>query len=999
MTRNIGLLMCILIILVSCVPQQNNLINEASTQTSYEDFARFIAKCDQQELNSDQTNLEEVIESVVNCLDLRNINGKMITNDTVLVSNEGSDERLYISFSKAINEYAQPIDRLKTISINYTMYPEVTFSYDINNREELYVFVSLRLAGPYRLISKVDIGGEVTNFLDDSLFRIIEDQLYKEIVIPSSTAKIVPTEFNLRYFDSINLGDFENLPRQEMAFEESTNSDIFEPIPGHDSLFLGREMTGVDSEGTALFKLVAKTFNWESTTEYVASYTHDILRPGEVIAGGDVIRTAYDPTALVIGDEIWVAFECYTDSLRNRGMSSSTCIGPLKGDLSGMILERTYPILEGGSAIVNDTNQHSASVPKLLRHKGRIYLYWTSIKINSGGDWQYIITRGIELQPQVINGEELIYPKGFSSAIQANDPSSTIVYDIGDGDCEVDKTSGIVHACNNRVADVFDVISDGEALYITAAIGGGKPVDGSIGRPAKTCLNPLSPDIAGCYRLAISKSFNPLRYNSFKDEMVADESIPDMRHEYSKLFFNPIDNHLNLMLMSVVPFSAGLDFYLNRGLHVFDLGSQARQVGDTCSAGLVESGFECVSIYSNIVDAGDLKLFSNGVHHFSYSTLVMQSDGNLVLLNEHNQPLWNSATVCSGCGNFVDFQSDGNLVVYNGNNVALWSSGTHGVPEAKLIFDNDRLLIKSGDITLWDSSNSTPITPVVELVSNYSGIFTIETGHTKSFQDTYLAMQTDGNLVLYSNDKKVLWANYAFCPAGLVCDHRVEFQSDGNFVVYSESRGVVWHAGSFGATELVIDGSRILLKNGTDIKWDSSASPSYTIPYLLPSYSCLGTIPTSATMCSSDEEGLTSDVTRLLVPSCTSTRKCEYTCNSDTTLTDGQCIVPISNSYQIFKLANGESKIFIDAHLDMQTDGNLVLYKNDQSVLWATYSMCSTNVVCGDHAEFQSDGNFVLYSENRTAVWHAGSFGGTIMSFEGSRIVIKNGTTVIWSSN
>ena len=67
MTRNIGLLMCILIILVSCVPQQNNLINEALTQTSYEDFARFIAKCDQQELNSDQTNLEEVIESVVNC--------------------------------------------------------------------------------------------------------------------------------------------------------------------------------------------------------------------------------------------------------------------------------------------------------------------------------------------------------------------------------------------------------------------------------------------------------------------------------------------------------------------------------------------------------------------------------------------------------------------------------------------------------------------------------------------------------------------------------------------------------------------------------------------------------------------------------------------------------------------------------------------------------------------------------------------------------------------
>jgi hypothetical protein len=60
--------------------------------------------------------------------------------------------------------------------------------------------------------------------------------------------------------------------------------------------------------------------------------------------------------------------------------------------------------------------------------------------------------------------------------------------------------------------------------------------------------------------------------------------------------------------------------------------------------------------------------FGNG------NTAIMQDDGNFVLYDQNNQPVWASGTA-GNPGADLAVQEDGNLVVYlNGN--ALWASNT-----------------------------------------------------------------------------------------------------------------------------------------------------------------------------------------------------------------------------------------------------------------------------------------------------------------------------------
>ena len=54
---------------------------------------------------------------------------------------------------------------------------------------------------------------------------------------------------------------------------------------------------------------------------------------------------------------------------------------------------------------------------------------------------------------------------------------------------------------------------------------------------------------------------------------------------------------------------------------------------------------------------------------------------------------------------------------------------------------------------------------------------------------------------------------------------------------------------------------------------------------------CVGTIPSNATLCAGDDQGLTQDVNITLVPSCRVARKCEYTCDSGYHYDNGTCVV------------------------------------------------------------------------------------------------------------
>jgi hypothetical protein len=103
-------------------------------------------------------------------------------------------------------------------------------------------------------------------------------------------------------------------------------------------------------------------------------------------------------------------------------------------------------------------------------------------------------------------------------------------------------------------------------------------------------------------------------------------------------------------------------------------------------------------------------------------TLIMQSDGNVVLYNSESKPLWWTNTVGTAAREFI-MQTDGNLVLYGGGgntrepHHAYWASKTQGNPGAFLNVQNDGNLVvyRAGSATetagnaLWDAGVPPPL--------------------------------------------------------------------------------------------------------------------------------------------------------------------------------------------------------------------------------------------------------------------------------------------------
>ena len=85
--------------------------------------------------------------------------------------------------------------------------------------------------------------------------------------------------------------------------------------------------------------------------------------------------------------------------------------------------------------------------------------------------------------------------------------------------------------------------------------------------------------------------------------------------------------------------------------------------------------------------------------------------------------------------------------------------------------------------------------------------------------DYSLAMQTDGNLVLYCN-KKALWSTNTH---GKIVSGGLTFQTDGNLVLYDPTRKPLWHSGTHGteASKMVLqdDGNLVLYTDGNEAVW------------------------------------------------------------------------------------------------------------------------------------------------------------------------------------
>lgn len=171
--------------------------------------------------------------------------------------------------------------------------------------------------------------------------------------------------------------------------------------------------------------------------------------------------------------------------------------------------------------------------------------------------------------------------------------------------------------------------------------------------------------------------------------------------------------------------------------------------------------------------------------------LVMQTDGNLVLYAPGGSARWHTHTY-GNPGAWAQFNWDGNLVVYGPGAVPLWNSfaagGAKGGNLLELRNDGDLVQRNAAGYVTWrtntryyPASMAAPgsLLPGRSLQSP-NGLYT-------------LAMQTDGNLVLYGNDGQWLWHTNTFGKPVT----QLAVQGDGNLVLYTAT-GYVWASGTHG---------------------------------------------------------------------------------------------------------------------------------------------------------------------------------------------------------
>ncbi|RLV70179.1 autotransporter-associated beta strand repeat-containing protein [Streptomyces sp. CBMAI 2042] len=82
--------------------------------------------------------------------------------------------------------------------------------------------------------------------------------------------------------------------------------------------------------------------------------------------------------------------------------------------------------------------------------------------------------------------------------------------------------------------------------------------------------------------------------------------------------------------------------------------------------------------------------------------MTMQQDGNLVVYNEQNKPIW--AAMTFGENHRAIFQPDGNLVIHNGDDRPIWASKTHDFGGAQMVLRADaKVVIVHNGRVVWST--------------------------------------------------------------------------------------------------------------------------------------------------------------------------------------------------------------------------------------------------------------------------------------------------------
>ncbi|AZZ37028.1 hypothetical protein CIK05_09560 [Bdellovibrio sp. qaytius] len=291
------------------------------------------------------------------------------------------------------------------------------------------------------------------------------------------------------------------------------NSVSFTQVPTDSNYFIGRILNGSTPgacDGTnwslALFKMT-----WETNT---LSFVKYVFKPDVTDAAGNKIESAYDPHIVQFNNEMWVAFECAGPF----GIGASSCIAPFT-IANGLDTNRLSVIVRG-TYNATKTEVYSASVPKLLAFKNKLYIYWTACHFDVNKDG------GLVLLSVASRGAEVAQDSSAQKKMWIKDSAGVSMY-AGDAAKSIEVwggTPGDVTA--NHVSDIFDFYVKGDTIYAVGAVGG-------FG-----CITPLSP-IYACYRTRIASSTTPLGFQIFNKNYVNSPALPFNPMEYVRFFKMP----------------------------------------------------------------------------------------------------------------------------------------------------------------------------------------------------------------------------------------------------------------------------------------------------------------------------------------------------------------------------------------------------------------------------------------------------------------------------